>query len=266
MRFAGHPVVRELERLVGLAHSLLYQAGRSQSRNWLTFWKRTWPASVRAASRPILFATSLFWVGALIGYFLTVQNPILEGYFINAHMRQAINSGHLWTEGLTATAPESGAQIATHNITVSLTVWGLGILFGIGTVWLVFFNGLMLGSVIAACLRAGMVVPILEFVIGHGSLELPAIWISAGAGLLFAEALLFPTQYRRSDELRIKGRLSVQIIIGIFPMLLIAGAIESFISPSNLPGVAKAVLCLVLVAALVTYIIAAPRPEPAPAK
>ena len=113
----------------------------------------------------------------------------------------------------------------------------------------------MLGAIAAACLRAGMLLPLAEFVVAHGSLELPAIWISGGAGLLMAEAMLFPGRYSRGVELRQKGRISVQIMVGIVPMLLVAGAIEAFISPSNLPGVAKALLGLSLALALLGYII-----------
>jgi uncharacterized membrane protein SpoIIM required for sporulation len=112
----------------------------------------------------------------------------------------------------------------------------------------------MLGAIAAACVRAGMLLPLAEFVVGHGSLELPAIWISAGAGFLMADAILFPGRYSRRVELRHKGRSSVQIVVGIVPLLLVAGVIEAFISPSNLPGIAKALLGLSLALALLAYI------------
>jgi uncharacterized membrane protein SpoIIM required for sporulation len=260
MCFGDHPVVQELERLTGQAHSILYQAGRSQSRNWWDFWRQTWPAQVRAAARPIVLAAALFWAGAVVGLLLTAQNPLLEGFFVSAPMREAINSGRLWTESLTRTAPGAGSQIATNNIRVSLLVWALGLTLGIGTVWLLVFNGLMLGAIAAACLRAGMLVPLAEFVVGHGSLELPAIWISGGAGLLLADALLLPGRYRRSDELLLKGRRSVQIVVGIVPLLLVAAVVEAFVSPSNLPGPAKACLGAALALGLIAYVVTAPPP------
>jgi uncharacterized membrane protein SpoIIM required for sporulation len=261
MCFPDHPVVKQLEQLVGQAHSLLYQAERSRSRNWTEFWRETWPVRVREAASPILLAIAIFWASAILGFVLTARNPVLEGFFVNPHMRAAIESKRLWTESLTRTAPTSSSGIAVNNIKVSLLAWGLGLTFGIGTVWLLIFNGVMLGAVAAACLRAGMLLPLAEFVVGHGSLELPAIWISGGAGLLMAQAMLFPGRYRRSVELRLKGRSSVQIIVGIVPMLLVAGAIEGFVSPSNLPGLAKAALGLSLGLALLGYILGAARPR-----
>ncbi len=264
MRYPGHPVVKELEQLVGSAHSILYQAGHSRSRNWTEFWLNTWPLRLREAARPILVATAIFWASAVVGFFLTAQNPVLENFFISPPMRASIQAKKLWTNSLTRIAPVASSQIAANNINVSLLTWGLGLTFGIGTVWLLVLNGLMLGAVAAACLRAGMLAPLAEFVIAHGSLELPAIWISGGAGLLMAQAMLFPGRYSRSVELRLKGRSSVQIMIGIVPMLLLAGAIEAFVSPSDLSGITKAAIGLSLAAALLGFIISrqpGPRAE-----
>jgi uncharacterized membrane protein SpoIIM required for sporulation len=264
MCFPGHPIVRELEQLVGSAHSILYQAGRAGSSNWKEFWRETWPRRVREATRPILLATTLFWAGAVVGFFLTARNPVLENFFVNPRMREAIAAKRLWTESLTKTAPASSSGIAVNNIKVSIMTWGFGLTFGIGTTWLLVFNGLMLGAIAAACLRAGMLLPLAEFIVAHGCLELPAIWISGGAGLLMAEAMLFPGRYSRKVELAQKGRSSVQIIVGIVPILLVAGAIEAFISPGTLPGSAKALLGLSFAAALIGYIAASGRSAPAP--
>ena len=255
MCFPDHPVVRELEQLVGRAHSILYQAGRARSRNWTEFWRSTWPARVRQAARPIVFATAIFWLFAVVGFYLTVENPVLENFFISPPMRAAIEKKRLWTESITRTAPTAGSRIATNNINVSFLAWGLGLTFGIGTIWLLILNGIMLGAIAAACLRAGMLLPLSEFIVAHGSLELPAIWISSGAGLLMAEALLFPGRFARGVEVRRKGRASVQIMVGIVPILLIAGTIEAFVSPSDLPGIAKAMLGLTLGLTLLGYIL-----------
>jgi uncharacterized membrane protein SpoIIM required for sporulation len=171
-------------------------------------------------------------------------------------LSEAIEAKRLWTESLTKTAPAASSGIAVNNMNVSLMTWGLGLTFGIGTVWLLVLNGVMLRAISAACLRAGMLLPLSEFIMAHGSLELPAIWISSGAGLLMAQAMLFAGRYNRRVELRLKGRSSVQIIAGIVPLLLVAGAVEAFVSPSDISGVVKAVLGLSLAVALLGYILA----------
>ena len=256
MCFPGHPVVRELEQLVGHAHSLLYQAGRARSRNWTEFWLRHLADAHARGSPPDPRGH-----GNLLGQ---RRRGILSDRAESRCWRVSSSAPRcgrpsqakrLWTESLTRTAPAASSQIAANNINVSLLTWGLGLTFGIGTVWLLVFNGMMLGAIAAACLRAGMLLPLAEFVVAHGSLELPAIWISGGAGLLMAQAMLFPGRYSRRVELRLKGRSSVQIMVGIVPLLLVAGAIEAFVSPSNLPGVAKALLGLSLALALLGFLI-----------
>jgi uncharacterized membrane protein SpoIIM required for sporulation len=102
--------------------------------------------------------------------------------------------------------------------------------------------------------------PLVEFIVGHGALELPAIWIAGGSGLLLAEALLLPGRYSRGIEMRLKGRKSVQIVVGLVPVLLVAAVIEGFVSPSSLPGLGKAFLGSALASALFVYIITAPEP------
>ena len=262
LRFPNHKVVRELEQVVGRAHSVIYQAQRVKRGDWKQFWRVTWPKLVVSSSREIGLATLIFCGASLFGFFLAVQFPILEGFFISPHMREAMSSGHLWTETVVKVAPQASSAIATNNITVSILAWALGATFGLGTVWLLITNGLMLGVISAGCLRAGLLGPLAEFIVAHGALELPAIWIAAGAGLILAKAMVFPGRYSRAVELRLAGAKSGQLLVGVIPMLLIAGFVEGFISPSNLPVVTKVILAMTLAAAYTVYILSGARVRP----
>jgi uncharacterized membrane protein SpoIIM required for sporulation len=77
-------------------------------------------------------------------------------------------------------------------------------------------------------------------------------------------AVAFPGRHSRRVELRLKGRSSVQILVDIVPLLLVAGAIEAFVSPSDIPGIAKALLGLSLAVALLSYIVARGHPGMSP--
>jgi uncharacterized membrane protein SpoIIM required for sporulation len=255
MRFPNHPVVRELERLLAQAHSAIYQARRGKARNWWHFWTDTWPSLVRQESSQILLATAIFWTMAVLGFCMAAFFPQLEALFINEGMRQSMAKGQLWTQAITGIAPQASSAIARNNISVALTTWALGITFGIGTLWLMVFNGLMLGIIAVACLRAGLIVPLAEFVVAHGSIELPAIWIAGGAGFVIGRAMVLPGRYRRGTEVKLAAKKSVQIVIGTIPMLLVAGAVEGFISPSNLPGLWKAMVGLALALIYLLYIV-----------
>ena len=263
MRYPGSSAVKELERLVARTHSVVYQARRTTSIGWWQFWLRTWPATVRrGAARPILLATGIFWIAAIVGLLAAAAQPQFDSFFISPSMREGMSKGHLWTEHLTSTAPQASSAIATNNISVTLVVWALGITFGVGTVWQLILNGLMLGAIFSACMRTGLFGVLGEFVIGHGCLELPAIWIAAVRGFPHGRSTDRSRAYSRSVELQLAARRSVRIVVGTIPMLLIAATVEAFISPSDLPGWIKASLGAVLALAYLAYILAAPAQQP----
>jgi uncharacterized membrane protein SpoIIM required for sporulation len=194
-----------------------------------------------------------------VGFYLAERFPVLEGFFISAGMREAMASGHLWTESVVKVAPQASSSIATNNISVAILAWALGATFGVGTLWLLVTNGLMMGVISAGCLRSGLLGQLAEFIVAHGALELPAIWIAAGAGLVLAQAMVFPGRYKRSVEIRRAGKESSQLLVGVIPMLLIAAFVEGFVSPSNLPASLKVTLAVALLAAYTAYIVSCSR-------
>jgi uncharacterized membrane protein SpoIIM required for sporulation len=129
----------------------------------------------------------------------------------------------------------------------------------IGPIWMMLLNGLMLGVVGAATWQNGMAISLWSFVAGHGSLELPAIFIAAGAGLETARGLLFPGLLTRKASLAAAGGRASKLILGAIPMLLVAGSIEAFISPTNMPVAMKFTLGGVLFSALLMYLFGSAR-------
>jgi len=132
-------------------------------------------------------------------------------------------------------APQAASGIMTNNITVSFMAFAGGLLFGAGSIYLMFVNGLMLGAVGVVCGKAGMSVPLWSFVAAHGSLELPSIAIAGGAGLRLGSGMLFPGIYKWKDSVAQAGRDAVKLVSGVIPLLVIAGTLEAFFSPSSAP-------------------------------
>jgi uncharacterized membrane protein SpoIIM required for sporulation len=110
-----------------------------------------------------------------------------------------------------------------------------GIVFGLGTLLNLFVNGMMLGVIGAACAQYGMSLLLWSFVAPHGSLELPAIIISGGAGFRLGYGMLFPGGLRWKDSVALGGIEAAKLVSGIIPMLVVAGCLEGFFSPSNAP-------------------------------
>jgi len=97
----------------------------------------------------------------------------------------------------------------------------------------------MIGVVGVACYEGGMSNLLWSFVAPHGVLELPAIFIGGGAGLMLARGLLFPGFLSRRESIAKAGRESVRLVLGIIPILIVAGTIEGFFSPTHLPAALK---------------------------
>jgi uncharacterized membrane protein SpoIIM required for sporulation len=116
---------------------------------------------------------------------------------------------------------------------VAVAAFGFGITAGIGTVWVLFFNGLNIGAVIALFRNYGLAGWLLTFMAGHGVLELTAIFISGAAGLRIARALVAPGDVLRRDALVIAGREAVLLVSAAALLLLLAGTIEGLLSASD---------------------------------
>jgi uncharacterized membrane protein SpoIIM required for sporulation len=150
--------------------------------------------------------------------------------------------------------PLAASGIMTNNLAVCFATFALGITAGIGTIRLMVTNGMLIGVIGAATWQAGMALQLWSFVAAHGVLELPAIFISGGAGLEIARGMLFPGLLPRRESLALAGGRAARLMIGIMPILIVAGVIEGFVSPSGIAAPLKFLLAAVLFAGLTTYL------------
>jgi uncharacterized membrane protein SpoIIM required for sporulation len=169
-------------------------------------------------------------------------------------MMETIEQRRMWTDSVVTIKPLASSAIMTNNLTVAFTAFAMGITAGLGTIWMMIVNGLLIGVIGAATWRAGMALQLWSFVAPHGVLELPAIFIAGGAGLEIARGLLFPGLLSRRDSLARAGGRATQLLLGTIPLLVIAGVIEGFFSPSGAPVAMKFVLATVLFLALLSYL------------
>ncbi len=197
------------------------------------FWK-TYPAAFRRNLRHCALATAIFAIAGLVGAVLTYQNPDFKVKFLGPQMVETINRHEMWTHSIVGIKPLASSAIMTNNITVGFTTFALGITAGLGTLYMMFFNGLLIGVIGVACYLSGMSLQLWSFVAPHGVLELPAIFIAGGAGFRIAQGLLFPGVLPRRDSLARAGSEAVQLLLGTVPILIIAGLIEGFVSPTTL--------------------------------
>jgi uncharacterized membrane protein SpoIIM required for sporulation len=243
-----------LNQLLGRAHNLIYMGRRANRRGIWTFYKDTYPGIFRETFADTFAAFVLFLVAAIAGVLMGIADPGFSRYFLGPHMMQSIENHKMWTDSIVTVKPMASSSILTNNMSVAFAAFAFGITAGVGTVWMMLLNGLMMGVVGVACWREGMSLPLWSFVAAHGVLELPAIFIAGGAGLGIAKGLLFPGVLPRKASLVQAGAKSVRLVLGTIPMLLIAGLVEGFVSPSGLAPSMKFLLAGGLGTLLVLYL------------
>jgi uncharacterized membrane protein SpoIIM required for sporulation len=235
---ASAPLARYLNTLLGRAHNLIY-SGDAPARGILRFYARVYPVVFRQTLPYTLAALALFLIGMLAGLTIAWIDPGFERVLLGGQMMDTIERGEMWTHSIVSIKPLASSAIMTNNLSVSFAAFAGGIAAGIGTVYMMVFNGVLIAVVSMACARAGMAVSLWSFVAPHGSLELPAIFIAGGAGLLMARGLLSPGYLTRRESLTQSAALAIRLLLGVIPMLVIAGLIEGFISPSDIPVTMK---------------------------
>jgi len=251
-----------LNQLLGRAHNLIYMGSRPKLDGALRFYAG-YPQIFREMLPETALAFALFAVAGLVGWVVTLHDPGFSYQVLGPQMIASIEQHRMWTESIVTVKPLAASAILTNNLSVSFATFALGITAGIGTVWMLVLNGLMIGVVGAATWRAGMALQLWSFVAPHGVLELPAIFIAGGAGLELARGMLFPGSLPRGESLGRAGRRAASLVLGIVPMLIIAGTIEGFVSPSHLAVPLKFLLAAVLFTLLILYLQSAAEVKPA---
>jgi uncharacterized membrane protein SpoIIM required for sporulation len=247
--FAGY-----LNQLLARAHNTIYSGHKTSHSAALLFYRDTYPLIFRKNFNYCLFAFILFLGGCVIGSILTLQDPDFRLKILGPQMVETIERHEMWTHSVVAIKPLASSAIMTNNLSVAFTTFAAGITAGLGTMYMVIFNGLLMGVIGTACAQAGMSLQLWSFVAPHGVLELPAIFISSGAGLRIAAGLLFPGVLPRSESLARAGREAVQLLLGCVPMLLIAGVIEGFLSPTEIPVRLKFIFAASMFTLLAAYL------------
>jgi uncharacterized membrane protein SpoIIM required for sporulation len=240
-RFAGDPIVERLERLVARARQVVY--GERESRHALRdyllhgYWR-----AIRA--RPGLLGIVLVAMVAstVLPALWAVTDPGAAVGLIPAAYRGAANPHvHNLPTGA-ANAAALASSIYTNNIQVAFLCFAGGLLFGLGTLYVLVYNGLLLGTLAGLSLQAGTFDVFVRYVLPHGVLELSCFAVAGLSGLRLGAALVDPGPLPRGEALRRAARPAVALVLGTAPWLVLAGIVEGSVTPSGLSvGAALAV-------------------------
>lgn len=259
--YGGSPeLLYTMERMVGTGHNLLY---RPPSRSWARFRSFVtggFAALVRRQWRPIAIASALFYLPALLSFAALRGEPQLAREILPAVLLDRAEEaaekearGEGYVEETEILMPALATSLVSNNVQVTFIAFAGGVLAALGTVYILIMNGVMLGAVAGAFANEGQSLHLWTFVLPHGVIELTAICIAGGAGLWMGSAILLPGRRTRREVLVTRGREAVSLIGGTAIMLLVAGLIEGFISPSDLPREVKLACATLFALAMVAY-------------
>lgn len=235
-------------RAIALDRNLLEYLENLSSRAWLCVYgpKRplraalwsfalAWPASVRALGGPIALATAALVAGVVAGFALTVGDIdlfyafVAEGY---AQGRDPTTPTAELRDGLYTVADTEDALFTFssflfgHNARIGIAAFGLGVVFGLPTLFLMLSNGLLLGAFAGLYHVRGLSLDLWGWLLPHGITELGAVVVCGGAGVALARAVLFPGRRTRWASLVAEGRRAAGVVMGAVVMFFIAALIE----------------------------------------
>ncbi len=248
-----------LNDLVAAGHVLVYSEAPTSGRRLRRFVFNALPATMRAQLPWTGAAFGLFMLFALGTYAIGLAFPEIAQNALPEDTRQQLAQRQLWTNIPEGYRPVAGPLIITNNVRVAVVLFAGGMTAGVLTVFGLASNGAMLGTTFAVVQSYGLAGGLLSFISGHGVLELSAIFLSGGAGLRLAWAILRPGERSRRDALKLGAAQAARVMLLVIPVLGVAGLIEGFVSPSDASEVVKAAIGVFTGALLWGYIFFAGR-------
>ncbi|MBU3144268.1 stage II sporulation protein M [Clostridium sp. CF012] len=249
--YPSSSVVSYLNSLINKCHSHVYPVKKIPPGILLKYIARDFPRLLKEYRWFIICSFSFFAVGFLLSMLLVLVNVDNASMFLPENLIATIKSGK--SGGGQWNYPLMSSYIMVNNISVSLKAFVMGISLGIGTIYVLFFNGALLGALTALVYTYGNPMNYWSLILPHGIIELTAIFISGAAGLIIAKSILLPGDYSRRHSLIKGAKESISLIIGVIFMLVIAGIIEGFFTPLNISEISKLIFAAISGVLLILY-------------
>jgi uncharacterized membrane protein SpoIIM required for sporulation len=257
-------ITQYLNTLTSKIHQQIYKNKKEEKKRFITFWTLELPQLFLTLRKPLLYSLVITFIATSIGVLSTVGDDsfsrlIMGDAYINMTMEN-IKRGD--PTGVYAKGDQLDMffAITFNNIRVSFTAFAAGIICSIGTGYLLFRNGIMLGSFFTLFYQQKLLFDSILIVMLHGTLEISAIIIAGAAGLRMGNSILFPATYSRMDSFKMGAKDGLKVVMGLMPIFIAAGFIESFITRySNMPIVVKILIIGLSLAFIIFYFLIYPK-------
>ncbi len=228
-------LIAYLESLSARAYFFVYGVRESGLARLRRFLRVDWPAATRALLGETLVSLALLVAGTIIGVVLVTRDPSWYGAFVPMELAAGRDPAAT-TASLRATLYGGDGQplallasfLLTNNARVAIVAFALGFAAGVPTALLMLSTGCMLGAFLALFASHGLLVPLIGWLMIHGTTELFAVVLAGAAGFHIARAVIFPGAQTRIAALQIAGRRAATVMVGVGAMLFVAAALEGF--------------------------------------
>lgn len=226
-----------LNALASQAHQRIYSNKRENKNRIVSFWKYEFPLFFRQYHRTLLISFLIFSLAAVIGVVSSINDDsfvrlILGDAYVNETLEN-IEKGNPTAIYKSGSEIGSFLGITINNIRVAMIAYALGVITSIGTAYVLFFNGIMVGSFFGMFYTEGVLFEASKNIWLHGTIELSVIVIAGCAGLVMGNSILFPKTYSRRVSFLKGAKDGLKIVLSTVPFFIIAGFIEGFITRYN---------------------------------
>ncbi len=253
--FPNDELSASLNALAGRAHLRMYRGRSAPLHRIFDFFTVEFARRFRVSLGYVGVSAALLLLPAVAAYLAALLDPGLRQAMVPADMTRVMERGRTWTDIQAELRPAMAALLFTHNIQVSFLAFAGGAAGGLGTLYVLVQNGLMLGAVMGAGQHYGVGPALAAFVSSHGYLEIFSMIVAGASGLILGQAVLRPGLLRRRDALTRAARRAIALEMGVMPVLVVAGLLEGLVSPSEVPAEVKYALGPALLAALLATLL-----------
>jgi uncharacterized membrane protein SpoIIM required for sporulation len=230
--FPNSQVCGYLNSIVAKSHNYYYIRKKGSPKSIIQFYRTDIPRIIAQNWRFIAVSLGFFLAASLFSYIFTMVDTKNAYTFLPQQMVEGLNiregGAAQWDNAVMS------SYIMSNNIYVTLQAFAYGISLGAGTAYILLMNGFLLGSLSALAVKQGASLLYWSLILPHGVIELSAIFIAGAAGLKIGYGIIRPGAYRRRDALVISVKEALKMMGIVVPMLVAAGIIEGFLTPSSL--------------------------------
>ncbi len=239
--YAESKTLLYLNSLASQAHQKIYKNKKESSNRILSFWGTEFPLFFRQYHKTLGVAFLIFAIATAIGSISALNDDSFVRLILgDAYVNTTLNN---IAEGDPTAIYKSGSEVGTflgitiNNIRVAFLAFAFGVITSIGTAYVLFSNGVMLGAFITFFYTKGVFFEANQQIWLHGTIEISVIIIAGCAGLIMGNSILFPKTYSRMVSLMRGAKDGLKVVVSTIPFFIIAGFIEGFITRySNMPS------------------------------